>query len=569
MSCESCEDQIEALSSIASSLITLNESGRLPQRPSVPGTNGQIVYWNSVDARYEASTSFLTSGMVSSVNAATGAVTLTVINSGTSGSLQWSGTQLQIPTSDIDTTGLLTGADWTTFNSKPSGSGATDRVALWTAASTLSYHDNIKWLTSNTLDVTGTVKASTQFLAGNGSVSAPSYAYTNSTNTGEYYTTSGSVYGTSPTVATWNVAAAGVRLLEVNNSGILINKLGGLIRLNGQTTFTDSGTPQIISGKAFGAFGNSSTGFLIRMSGGLVMVGPGVSVPTANLHIIPSGIANESSVAASHVFKAETSLGALGTGSAGSYGSSVAGIAITNTNFDYWIGGTNDTNSKAKLYIKSRASSASDEVLVVRSNVTVANILQILDNGKFSITGIRGTFVHDTASDNTLSLTNVGATIDTRFNMVGGNSDTSRNRIFWLSNSTIVATIGWGKTASGTTVPEYFYVGRGGSSVDGNTEGDSGFRYGRTANDYAFGYLSSTANVCRYDFMQKADTNVGGIALVNSDKATNFRMWIDASGATANIKFNHLTTVSLTIASTGVLTVEQGLTMADAKKYHS
>lgn len=56
------------------------------------------------------------SGGVTSVNTATGAVTLTVANTGST--LQWSTTQLQIPTATTSITGLLSSTDWNTFNGK-------------------------------------------------------------------------------------------------------------------------------------------------------------------------------------------------------------------------------------------------------------------------------------------------------------------------------------------------------------------------------------------------------------------------------------------------------------------
>ncbi len=55
-------------------------------------------------------------GNVASVNSATGAIVLTVANTGSA--LQWSGVQLQIPTATSSVAGLLSATDWTTFNNK-------------------------------------------------------------------------------------------------------------------------------------------------------------------------------------------------------------------------------------------------------------------------------------------------------------------------------------------------------------------------------------------------------------------------------------------------------------------
>jgi hypothetical protein len=60
---------------------------------------------------------------VSSVNAATGAVVLTVSNTGST--LQWSGVQLQIPTATTSIAGLLSSTDWATFNNKQNALGFT------------------------------------------------------------------------------------------------------------------------------------------------------------------------------------------------------------------------------------------------------------------------------------------------------------------------------------------------------------------------------------------------------------------------------------------------------------
>jgi hypothetical protein len=55
---------------------------------------------------------------VTSVNTATGAVSLLVSNTGTGGTLQWNTTTLEIPEAASTKTGLLTSTDWTTFNNK-------------------------------------------------------------------------------------------------------------------------------------------------------------------------------------------------------------------------------------------------------------------------------------------------------------------------------------------------------------------------------------------------------------------------------------------------------------------
>lgn len=62
---------------------------------------------------------------VTSVNTATGAVSLSVSNTGTGGTLQWSTTTLQIPEAATGKTGLLSSTDWNTFNGKQNALGYT------------------------------------------------------------------------------------------------------------------------------------------------------------------------------------------------------------------------------------------------------------------------------------------------------------------------------------------------------------------------------------------------------------------------------------------------------------
>lgn len=69
---------------------------------------------------------------VLSVNAAIGAVVLTASNTGTS--LGWVGTELQIPTANSGTLGLLSSSDWNTFNSKASESYVTSQGYITNAA---------------------------------------------------------------------------------------------------------------------------------------------------------------------------------------------------------------------------------------------------------------------------------------------------------------------------------------------------------------------------------------------------------------------------------------------------
>lgn len=86
----------------------------------------------------------ISSSGITSVNTDIGpAVSLTVINSGTGGTLQWNTTQLQIPESASTKTGLLSSTDWTTFNNKQNA---------------LSF-GNITESTSSILTITGGVGA--------------------------------------------------------------------------------------------------------------------------------------------------------------------------------------------------------------------------------------------------------------------------------------------------------------------------------------------------------------------------------------------------------------------------
>lgn len=92
---------------------TMNFTNLLPAT-----VNGQAVEHSQFAA--------LVAGVVNTVNAVVptlGNIQLTVSNTGTAGTLQWSGLALQIPQADTDTTGLLSDTDWNTFNSKqPAGS---------------------------------------------------------------------------------------------------------------------------------------------------------------------------------------------------------------------------------------------------------------------------------------------------------------------------------------------------------------------------------------------------------------------------------------------------------------
>lgn len=78
-------------------------------------------------------------GGLTSFNGNTGpAITATVVNSGTAGTLQWNGTQLEIPQADTDTTGLLSDTDWDTFDAKFGGAAAPDNIPYVSAAGVLS-----------------------------------------------------------------------------------------------------------------------------------------------------------------------------------------------------------------------------------------------------------------------------------------------------------------------------------------------------------------------------------------------------------------------------------------------
>lgn len=88
----------------------------------LPGVATPITATDTILNAFEnlqAQISAIPVGGITSVNADTGpAVTLTVSNVGTAGTLQWSGTDLQIPEAASTKTGLLTATDWSTFNNK-------------------------------------------------------------------------------------------------------------------------------------------------------------------------------------------------------------------------------------------------------------------------------------------------------------------------------------------------------------------------------------------------------------------------------------------------------------------
>ena len=80
---------------------------------------------NGVTYDLSADRSWTITAGVSSVNGASGAVLLSVSDVGTGGTLQWSGTTLQIPEAASTKTGLLSSTDWSTFNNKQNALGYT------------------------------------------------------------------------------------------------------------------------------------------------------------------------------------------------------------------------------------------------------------------------------------------------------------------------------------------------------------------------------------------------------------------------------------------------------------
>lgn len=97
-----------------------------------------------------------TIGAVTSVNTSTGAVVLTVSNA--VGALQWATTNLNIPTADAGTTGLLSAADWIRFDDKS--------PSQWTSITGGIYYENAVAIGKTTftsgyiLDVLGQIKIS-------------------------------------------------------------------------------------------------------------------------------------------------------------------------------------------------------------------------------------------------------------------------------------------------------------------------------------------------------------------------------------------------------------------------
>lgn len=70
---------------------------------------------------------------VTSVNTATGAVSLLVSNTGTGGTLQWNTTTLEIPEAAATKTGLLSSTDWSTFNGKLGSTLASSNILVGNA----------------------------------------------------------------------------------------------------------------------------------------------------------------------------------------------------------------------------------------------------------------------------------------------------------------------------------------------------------------------------------------------------------------------------------------------------
>lgn len=122
--------------------MTIESTGNVGVATTTPGER-LVVVGNSVVTATSTASCFtvdgvtcLSSGGVTSVNSATGTVTLTVSNTGSA--LQWVGTQLRIPTANTATVGLLSDTDWNTFNNKVSNAYASssfmDLISNQTAA---------------------------------------------------------------------------------------------------------------------------------------------------------------------------------------------------------------------------------------------------------------------------------------------------------------------------------------------------------------------------------------------------------------------------------------------------
>lgn len=89
---------------------------------------------------------------ISSLNGLTGATqTFATGTSGTDFNISSSGTThtLNIPTASASNRGLLSTADWSTFNSKIGGSGTSTQIPFFTGGSTLSSDSNFTWDNTN------------------------------------------------------------------------------------------------------------------------------------------------------------------------------------------------------------------------------------------------------------------------------------------------------------------------------------------------------------------------------------------------------------------------------------
>ena len=214
-----------------------------------------------------------------------------------------------LPTASATNRGLLSSANWTTFNNKIGGTGAANKVAFFTDAGTLSNNTNFHWDNTNGRLGLGTSSPSANFTLASAhtTLSTIAFSYTNSSVTRTTIAATGAqtwnlndgagtevgriAYGTpnsSPGIVIWTGAAGNQNRFNIANNGtyftlgynpafnLNVFSTGNVLISNSTSAPSDAGYRLDVT----------STG---ATNGGIITKGPGTGSTTYSLICTNSG----------------------------------------------------------------------------------------------------------------------------------------------------------------------------------------------------------------------------------------------------------------------------------------